>query len=89
MKSSGTSLQQSGACRIRNDCGFRYRDRTCSTKYRGNEGYFRRYHSYGGVYKKYVAGDFEGSREAQFKLNPVRLVMDKMSTFVGLTENTV
>lgn len=33
----------------------------------------------GAVYEKYVAGDFEGSREAQFKLNPVRLAMDKAS----------
>jgi len=31
------------------------------------------------VYKKYVEGDLEGSREAQFKLNPVRLAMDKAS----------
>ena len=28
------------------------------------------------VYAKYVAGDIEGSKEAQFKLNPVRLAMD-------------
>jgi len=28
------------------------------------------------VYKKYVEGDLEGSKEAQFKLNPVRLAMD-------------
>ena len=28
------------------------------------------------VYQKYVDGDLEGSREAQFKLNPVRLAMD-------------
>ncbi|MBQ7615986.1 MAG: dihydrodipicolinate synthase family protein [Butyrivibrio sp.] len=33
----------------------------------------------GDVYEKYVAGDFEGSREAQFKLNPVRLSMDGAS----------
>ena len=33
----------------------------------------------GDVYKKYTEGDFEGSREAQFKLNPVRLAMDKAS----------
>ena len=33
----------------------------------------------GDVYKKYTAGDFEGAREAQFKLNPVRLAMDKAS----------
>ncbi|MDD6282393.1 MAG: dihydrodipicolinate synthase family protein [Oribacterium sp.] len=31
------------------------------------------------VYQKFAAGDFEGSREAQFKLNPVRLAMDKAS----------
>lgn len=28
------------------------------------------------VYHKYIEGDFEGSREAQFRLNPVRLAMD-------------
>jgi dihydrodipicolinate synthase len=28
------------------------------------------------IYNKYVAGDIEGSLEAQFKLNPVRLSMD-------------
>mgnify|MGYP002856155246 CR=1 FL=1 len=33
----------------------------------------------GDVYEKYVAGDFEGSREAQFKLNPVRISMDGAS----------
>ena len=33
----------------------------------------------GAVYQKYIAGDFEGSREAQFKLNPVRLSMDAAS----------
>ena len=31
------------------------------------------------VYNKYAAGDREGSLEAQFKLNPVRLSMDKAS----------
>lgn len=31
------------------------------------------------VYNKYVAGDLEGSLEAQFKLNPVRLSMDAAS----------
>lgn len=31
------------------------------------------------IYNKYIAGDFEGSREAQFKLNPVRLAMDGAS----------
>lgn len=31
------------------------------------------------VYNKYVAGDLEGSLEAQFKLNPVRLAMDPAS----------
>lgn len=31
------------------------------------------------VYNKFVAGDIEGSREAQFRLNPVRLAMDKAS----------
>lgn len=31
------------------------------------------------VYQKFIAGDFEGSREAQFKLNPVRLSMDGAS----------
>ncbi len=33
----------------------------------------------GDVYKKYVAGDIQGSLEAQFKLNPVRLSMDAAS----------
>ena len=28
------------------------------------------------IYNKYVAGNIEGSLEAQFKLNPVRLSMD-------------
>ncbi len=28
------------------------------------------------IYNKYAAGDLEGSLEAQFKLNPVRLSMD-------------
>ena len=31
------------------------------------------------IYDKYVAGDLEGSLEAQFKLNPVRLSMDAAS----------
>lgn len=31
------------------------------------------------VYQKFVAADYAGSREAQFKLNPVRLAMDKAS----------
>lgn len=31
------------------------------------------------VYNKYVAGDLQGSLEAQFKLNPVRLSMDPAS----------
>lgn len=31
------------------------------------------------IYKKYVAGDIQGSLEAQFKLNPVRLSMDGAS----------
>lgn len=31
------------------------------------------------IYKKYIAGDLEGSLEAQYKLNPVRLMMDKAS----------
>ena len=31
------------------------------------------------VYDKYIAGDLEGSLEAQFKLNPVRLSMDPAS----------
>lgn len=33
----------------------------------------------GAVYKKFVAGDIQGSLEAQFKLNPVRLSMDGAS----------
>lgn len=33
----------------------------------------------GAVYEKYVAGDMQGSLEAQFKLNPVRLSMDAAS----------
>lgn len=33
----------------------------------------------GDVYEKFVAGDIEGSLEAQFKLNPVRLSMDGAS----------
>jgi len=31
------------------------------------------------IYNKYMSGDLPGSLEAQFKLNPVRLVMDKAS----------
>jgi len=31
------------------------------------------------IYNKYIAGDLEGSLEAQFKLNPVRLSMDPAS----------
>ena len=31
------------------------------------------------VYNKFVAGDLQGSLEAQFKLNPVRLSMDGAS----------
>ena len=31
------------------------------------------------VYNKYVAGDIQGSLEAQYKLNPVRLAMDSAS----------
>ena len=31
------------------------------------------------IYNKYVSGDFQGSLEAQFKLNPVRLSMDGAS----------
>lgn len=31
------------------------------------------------VYNKYIAGDLQGSLEAQFKLNPVRLAMDPAS----------
>ena len=33
----------------------------------------------GDVYQKFIAGDLEGSKEAQFKLNPVRLSMDAAS----------
>lgn len=33
----------------------------------------------GDIYEKYVQGDLAGSLEAQFKLNPVRLSMDKAS----------
>lgn len=31
------------------------------------------------IYNKYIAGDFQGALEAQFKLNPVRLSMDVAS----------
>ena len=33
----------------------------------------------GDVYEKFIAGDMKGSLEAQFKLNPVRLAMDKVT----------
>ena len=33
----------------------------------------------GDVYRKFIEGDLEGAREAQFKLNPVRLSMDAAS----------
>lgn len=33
----------------------------------------------GDVYEQYIAGNFEAAREAQFKLNPVRLSMDGAS----------
>lgn len=32
-----------------------------------------------GIYDKFVAGDYEGSRENQFKLNPIRLSQDAAS----------
>ncbi len=32
----------------------------------------------GAVYEKYIAGDLKSSLEAQFKLNPVRLAMDRV-----------
>ncbi len=31
------------------------------------------------IYEKYVAGDIDGAREAQFQLNPIRLTMDLAS----------
>lgn len=31
------------------------------------------------IYNKYIAGDLQGSLEAQFKLNPIRLSMDAAS----------
>lgn len=31
------------------------------------------------VYRKFVSRNYKGAREAQFKLNPVRLAMDKAS----------
>lgn len=31
------------------------------------------------IYEKFVAGDIKGSLEAQYRLNPVRLLMDKVS----------
>lgn len=38
------------------------------------------------IYDKFVEGDFEGSLEAQFKLNPVRLSQDK-SSFPAATKD--
>lgn len=38
------------------------------------------------IYEKFVAGDLAGSLEAQFRLNPVRLVMDK-ATFPVSTKD--
>lgn len=38
------------------------------------------------VYNKYVAGDLQGSLEAQFKLNPVRLSMDGASFPVAVKD---
>ena len=38
------------------------------------------------IYNKYAAGDLEGSLEAQFKLNPVRLSMDGASFQVAAKE---
>ena len=35
------------------------------------------------IYEKYVAGDIEGALEAQYRLTPVRLTMDKASFPVG------
>lgn len=35
------------------------------------------------IVDKYIAGDIDGSREAQYSLNPVRLLMDKASFPVG------
>ena len=32
-----------------------------------------------GIYDKFVAGDFAGARENQFKLNPIRLSQDAAS----------
>ncbi|MRM90622.1 dihydrodipicolinate synthase family protein [Faecalicatena contorta] len=31
------------------------------------------------IYNKYISGDIEGAREAQYQLNPIRLLMDKAS----------
>lgn len=31
------------------------------------------------IYEKFIAGDYKGSRVAQFKINPIRLSMDKAS----------
>lgn len=41
------------------------------------------------VYNKYAAGDREGSLEAQFKLNPVRLSMDAASFPVAAKDMAV
>lgn len=35
------------------------------------------------IYDKYIGGDIEGAREAQYALNPIRLLMDKASFPVG------
>ncbi|PWM25454.1 MAG: dihydrodipicolinate synthase family protein [Oscillospiraceae bacterium] len=35
------------------------------------------------IYEKYMAGDIDGAREAQFKLNPIRLSMDLASFPTG------
>jgi 4-hydroxy-tetrahydrodipicolinate synthase len=35
------------------------------------------------IYEKYIAGDIRGSLEAQYRLNPIRLLMDKASFPVG------
>ena len=38
------------------------------------------------IYDKFMAGDYDGSREAQFKLNPIRLQMD-VSSFPVATKD--
>lgn len=38
------------------------------------------------IYEKYVAGDLEGAKKAQFRLNPVRLSMDGASFPVASKE---